>query len=59
MRGWGGSAALAEGGQMGQIEQWKYTSWRSQRKKSQVWDLQKNQGCNKEGSSRSESYPEF
>ena len=33
----GASAALAEGGQMGQIEQWRYTSWRSPRTKSQCW----------------------
>ena len=24
-------------GQMGQIEQWRYTSWRSPRRKSQRW----------------------
>ena len=55
-RGWGGSAALAEGGGGGggQIEQWRYTSWRSPRRKSQCY-LQKKQGR----SSRSESYQEF
>ena len=31
----------------GQIKQWRYSSWRSPRRKSQywkVWDLQKKQG---------------
>ena len=33
------SAALAEGSQMGQIEHWRYTSWRSPRRKSQCWQV--------------------
>ena len=33
----GAGDALAEEGQMGQIEQWRYTSWRSPRRKSQCW----------------------
>ena len=33
----GASAALAEEGLMGQIEQWRYISCRSPRRKSQCW----------------------
>ena len=33
--GW--SVALAEGGQMGQVELWRYSSWRSPKRKSQCW----------------------
>ena len=43
---------------VGQIVQWRYTSWRSTRRKSQCY-LQKKQGRSRTGSSRSESYQEF
>ena len=42
----------------GQIEQWRYTSRRSPRRKSLCY-LQKKQGRSMGGSSRSESWQEF
>ena len=33
----GRECGISRGGQMGQIEQWRYARWRSLRRKSQCW----------------------